>query len=110
MRHIHRLGEEVLGAELHRFDRGFDVALAGQQNHGRAFAPQPLEHDEAARVGEMQVEQHHVGPDAMERVHRLLAGAVAPHFVADALEIVADRAQHGDIIVHQQQGISHGAP
>ena len=31
--HVHRLGEEVLGAELHRPDRGGHIGLAGQQDH-----------------------------------------------------------------------------
>ena len=110
MRHVHRLGEEILGAELHRFHRGLDVALPGQQDHRRALTPQPLEHDEPVRVGEVQVEQHHVGAHAVERVHRLLAGAVPPHFVADALEVVPDGADHIGIIVDEQQRISHDEP
>ena len=110
MRHVDGLGEKVLGAELHRFDGGLDVALAGQQNHRRTFPPQPLQHDEPARVGEMQVEEHHVGTHAVERLHRLLAGAVAPDLVADALEVVADGAQHARVIVHEQQRISHDEP
>ncbi len=58
----------------------------------------------------MQIEQHDVGAHAVERVYRLLAGPVAPHLVADALEVVPDRAEHARVIVDQQQRVSHDMP
>ena len=107
VRHIYRLREKILGAELHRLDRGFDVALPGQQDNGAVLAPQPLQDDEAARVGQTQVEDHDVGPHSAKRLDPLFAGALAPHLVADALEVVADAPQHRRIVVDQQQGVSH---
>ena len=108
--HVDRLGEKILGAELHGADGGLDVALPGQQYDRGAVATQPLEYDQAVRIGKMQVEQNDVGPDALERVDRLPAGAFAPHLVADALEILADRAQHAWVVIDEQQRISHGVP
>ena len=58
----------------------------------------------------MQVEEHDVGADALKRVHRLLAGSVPPHLVADALEVFPDGADHARVIVHEQQRISHDVP
>ena len=110
MRHVHGLGQKILGTELHRFHRGLDVALAGQQNHRRTLPAQSLEHGEPARVGEMEIEQHDVGAHAVKRVYRLLAGPVAPDLVADALEVVPDRAEHARVIVDQQQRVSHDVP
>ena len=96
--------------ELHRPHGRLDVSLSSQKNHGRAFAAQPLEHDEPARIGKMEIEEYDVGAHPLERLHRLLARALAPHLVREALEIIADRAQHARVVVNQEQRVSHDAP
>ena len=110
MRHVDGLGEKVLRAELHRLHGRLDVALAGQEDHRGAFAAQSLQNDQATRIRQMQIEHDDVGTYSAVRLHRLLARALAPHFVADALEVVADRAQDRRIVVDEQQRVSHDVP
>src|SRR3989440_5445882 len=76
----------------------------------RALRAQPLEHLEAAHVGEVQVEDHHIGAQPLERRHAPLSRVLARHLVAEALEVVPDGAHHVGVVVHQEQGLSHGGP
>ena len=57
----------------------------------RIEVAQALEHLEAVDVGHPQVEQHHVGPQALDRVERRLA-AVG---FADELEAAVDAGPRG---------------
>src|SRR5439155_1606289 len=91
-------------------DRGLNVPLTRQENDRRALRAQPLEHLEAAHVGEVQVEDHHVGAEPLERRHAPLSRVLARHLVAEALEVVPDGAYHIGVVVDQEQGLSHGGP
>ena len=44
-----------------------------------------------------------------ERLHAAVAGRLAQHLVAEALEVVPDRAQNGLVVVDQQQSVTHAA-
>src|SRR5207302_939629 len=103
-----RLREKMLGAELHGAYRGLDVALAREQNDRRALRAQALEHIEAAHVGEVQIKDHHVGAQSLERRHAPFSGVLPRHLVAQALEVVTYRPHHIGVIVDEEYGLSHG--
>ena len=82
--HVDRLGEEVLGAELHGADGGGDVALAGQQDDGGVPLAQVLEHLQAVHAGEAEVEDDHLGPQAVEGGQARLAAQLPGDLVRRA--------------------------
>src|SRR3989442_15881936 len=57
----------------------------------------------------MEIQDHDFGPQPLERRHALLAGPLARHLVAQALEVVPDGAEHVAVVIDEQQGLSHGA-
>ncbi len=78
----------------------------------RVEVAQALEHLEAVDVGHPQVEQHHVGPQPLDRLERRLAA----FGFADQLEAVVepDRAAHAasehGTVVDDQDADGAGAP
>jgi len=107
--HVDRLDHEVLGTELHRAHRGLDIALAGEQDDRGAARAQLLQHVEAAGAGEVEIQDHHLGPEPLVRLQSRLASRFARHLIAEALEVVADGPQHVRVIVDEEQRVSHGA-
>ncbi len=105
--HVHRLGEEVLGAELHGADRGGDVALAGEENDGGVPLPQVLEDLQAVHPRQAQVQDHHLGPQAIERGQPRLAAQLPGDLVRQPLEVVPDAAQNVDIVIDEEDGSGH---
>ena len=105
--HVHRLGEEVLGAELHGADRGGDVALAGEEDDGGVPLAQVLEHLQAVHPRQAQVEDDHLGPQAIERGQPRLAAQLPGDLVRQALEVVPDAAQNVDIVIDEEDGSGH---
>jgi hypothetical protein len=97
--HVDGLGEEVFGAELHRANRGGDVGLAGEEDDGGVALAEVLQHLHAVHPGEPEVEDHHLRAQAVEGGQPGLAAQLASDLVADPLEVVADAAQHVNVVV-----------
>src|SRR3989442_12364661 len=57
----------------------------------------------------MEVQDPDLGTEPLERRPALLAGPLARHLVAEALEVVPHGAEHVGVVIDQQQGLSHGA-
>ena len=108
--HVHRLGEEILGAELHGPDRGGDVALAGQQDDGGVPLPEVLQYLHAVHPGQPEVEDDHLGAQPVEGGQTGLAAQLPGDLVAQALEVVPDAAQNVDVVIDEEDGSGHGAP
>ena len=105
--HVHRLGQEVLGAELHGPDRGGHVGLAGQENHRGIPLAQVFQHLHAVHAGQPQIQDDDLGPDPVERGQSGLAAQLPGDLVAEPLEVVPDAAQNVDIVIDEQDGGSH---
>ena len=81
--HVHRLGEEVLGAELHGADRGGDVALAGEEDDGGVPLAQVLEHLQAVHARQPEIQDDDFGPEAVEGGQPRLAAQLPGDLVAE---------------------------
>src|SRR2546426_9690911 len=57
----------------------------------------------------MEIQDDDFGMQPLERRHALLAGPLARHLVAEALEVVPHGAEHVGVVIDEQQGLSHGA-
>ena len=107
--HVHRLGQEVLGAELHGADRGGDVALAGEQDDGGVPLAQVLQHLHAVHARQPEIQDDDLGPQPVEGGQARLAAQLPGHLVAQALEVVPDAAQNVDIVIDEENGSGHAA-
>ena len=90
VRHVDRLGEEILRAELHRADGGGNVAVAGEQNDGSVPLAQVLQNLHAVHAGESEVEDDDIGTHPVEGGQPGLAAQLPGDLVAQALEVVTD--------------------
>ena len=106
--HVHRLGEEILGAQLHRPDGGGEVGLAGQEDHAGVTLLEPFEDLEAVHSRQPQVEHHDLGLQPVVGRQSVLAAQLPRHLVAEVLEIASQGAEDIGIVIDQQDGISHG--
>ena len=61
VRHVHRLGQEVLGAELHGAHRGGDVAVAGEEDDRGVPVAQMLQHLHPVHAGKPEIQDDDVG-------------------------------------------------
>ena len=108
--HVHRLGQEVLGAELHGPDGGRDVGLAGEQDDGRVPLPHALQHLHPIHSGQAEVEDHDLRPEPVEGGESGLAAQLPRDLVAEPLEVVPDAAQHVHIVVDEKHRTGHASP
>jgi hypothetical protein len=108
--HVHRLGEEVLGAELHRPDRGGDVGLAREQDDGRIALPQALQHLHPVHPRQAKIEDHHLRPQPVEGGEPSLAAQLPGDLVAQPLEVVPDAAQYVNVVVDEKHRTGHASP
>ena len=100
--HVHRLGQEVLGAELHGAHRRGDVRLAREQDDGGVPLAQVLQHFQAIHPGKPEIQHDHLRPKPIEGGQACLPAQLPCDLIAQSLEIVSDTAQNVDIIVDQQ--------
>ena len=107
VRHVHGLGQEVLGAELHGAHCGGDVAVAGEENDGGIPVAQMLQHLHPVHAGKPKIEDDDVGTEPVVRGQPRLPAQLAGNLVAQALEVVADAPQDIDIVVDQKYRIRH---
>jgi hypothetical protein len=105
--HVDRLGEEVLGSELHRADGDGHVGLRGEQDDRGVPLPEAFQHLHAVDPGKEEVEDDHLGPEPVERGEPGLAAQLPGDLVAQPLEIVADTAQNIDVIIDEKYGSGH---
>ena len=79
LRHAIRLGEVVVGAELHRVDRRLDGAVAGDDDdfRRRQLVADLPQHLEPVHLRHHDVEQRHVERLGAQRIERGAAVAVA---------------------------------
>ena len=104
-----RLGEVVVGAELHRLHRRADGADGGDQHHlqARVEPLQPLQHLDSFHPGQPHVEEAHVhvavadGLDRGRPVRRLEHLAAVEHHLDG-------RAHPGLVVDHQDHGAGVG--
>jgi hypothetical protein len=66
-----------------------------------------LQHFHAIHAGQAQVQNHHFRPEPVEGCQAGLTAQFTGHFVAEALEVVADTAQNVDIVIDKQDGAGH---
>ena len=104
---VDRLREEVLGPELHRAHGRLDVTLPREQDDGAAARAQPFQHVEPARIRQVEVEDHYLGPHPLELVEARLAGLRAGDLEAEPVEVVAQRLAQVGVVVDQQDAVSH---
>ena len=99
---VHRFGEEIQSAALHRLHAHGDVAVAGEKNDGKlaAFRRQSLLQLQAIQAGHRDVEHETAGGAAVvsfkELPGRTERGDVKPGRAQQAREAF----QHGGIVVH----------
>jgi hypothetical protein len=105
--HVHRLGQEVFGAELHGADGGGDVGLPGEEDDGGVALAQALQHLHPVHAREPEVEDHHLGPDPVEGGQPGLAAQLTGDLVAQPLEVVADAAEDVNVVVDEEDGSGH---
>jgi hypothetical protein len=105
--HVHRLGEEVLGAELHGPDSGGDVRFGRKQDDRGVPLAEALQHLHAVDPGKVQVEDDHLGAEPVERGQARLAAQLPGDLVAELLEIVADAAEHIDVVIDEENRYGH---
>src|SRR5438105_384452 len=55
----------------------------------------------------MQVENHHVGAEAVERLETGLRRLGPPHLVADSIEVIPHGTQHVGVVVDQENAVRH---
>jgi hypothetical protein len=83
-----RLDQEIPRAVLHRLDRDVDRTVRGDHHAGAGqfLRLDDLQDLEPADVGQMDVQQHHVGQIGADRGQRRLAGFGDRHRIAAAVE------------------------
>src|SRR5690348_2667409 len=99
----------MLGAELHRADRGGDVPVAREQDDRASLRAEPLEQLEPIQVWEMQIEDDDGRADALECLVARPCRIRARDLIPDTVEVVADGAQHVRVVIDEQDAVSHGA-
>ena len=107
----HRLGEEVVAADPQGAVERVEVALRGEEHDRRLGTARsgadPLAHRDAVHVGHLDVEQHAIGPLAIEGHECVGAAAREHHEVALTLQ---RRARHGpaDLVVIDDEDLGSG--
>ena len=116
LRHPVRLGEVVVGAELHRADRAVDRRVPRDDDDlgGRRILPHRAQHLEAVHRGHQDVEERDVEALRAQRVERRAAIRALRH-VAAALdeELREHGAQMRLVLRHEHfdpRGLVHAAP
>jgi hypothetical protein len=105
--HVHGLGEEVLRPELHGPDRSADVRFGGEEDDRGVPLAEALQHLHAVDPGKVEVEDDHFGPEPVEGGQARLATQLPGDLVAELLEVVADAAQHIDIVIDEENRYRH---
>ena len=103
---LERLLDEVVGAELDRGDRGFDVAVAGDHHH-RHVAVLLLDHFQQLQAVEPRalhpdVEQHQMRPARLDRRQRLVGIARKAASMALVRENAGDELADVVLVVDDQ--------
>ena len=100
---VERLVGEVVGADLHRLDRGVHRGVGGQQDDDDVGVVllDPAQHGDAVDVGQLVVEQHEIDAvgDALER---LLAGRRLHHVVPVGPQALDQRPADQRLVVDDQ--------
>src|SRR5439155_1630422 len=106
---VERLLEEIVGAELGRFDGGLDGAVARDHHDLRARVElaQLAQRLEAVHALHLDVEQHEVGPELGVEAQRLGAGGARAHFEVLVLEQLGQRLTDALLVVHDQHAPAH---
>jgi hypothetical protein len=106
-----RLDQVVEGAALHRLDGRLRRPVGGDEDH-RALGVEGVdvaEDVEAGAVGQLQVEDDHVGPVLGQAGQPLGRGARRQHLCPLGLEDAAEGVEDGRLIVDDQKR-RHGSP
>src|SRR5229473_3098507 len=105
-----RLLDEIGRAELERLRRLAGRGAAGEHDHGRRQWPgKAREEREPALVRKPQVEDHRVGRIAREGLVRFRRRGGGLGAIALVAQQAADPAQHGRIVVDEEDAPAHGA-
>ena len=104
---VHRLGQEILGAELHGLHRGGDVAVTGQEDDRGVSLLEAGQGLQPIHAGQVQVEHHHLGAEPVVGGETGFGIELAGYLVAGPLEDDADRSQDVHIVIDQQYRIRH---
>ncbi len=110
MLHVHRLGQKILGTQLHGPHRGWHVGLTSQEDHRGVALPQVFQYLHAIHAGEPQIQDDDFGPQAVERGQAGLAAQLPGDLVAEPFEVVPDAAQNVDVVINEQDGAGHVVP
>ena len=106
---VYRLGQQIGGPQLQRFQLGGRIALRGQYDHRRIaqlLVPAHFRQDvEARHLRHHQVQEQNVRAMLHEQSHRLLglAGGDEAH-VARLFQVGLYHLQHQRIVVHHHHG------
>ena len=102
------LGDVVVGPGVERLDLGRLLALAGEDDDRRRAAPADLAaHGDAVEAGHGEVEDHEVGALGVVAAQRLVAVVGGAHPVADAADERRDGADHGRLVVDDEDPQAH---
>jgi hypothetical protein len=83
------------------------LGLAGEHDDGGVARHQHFENVEPRHSGEVHVQEHQVGALRLVGAHAVLAGQRLVRLPPQPVEVPAQEAEHGRIIVDQQDGASH---
>ena len=100
-----RLHHEVVRAFAHRLDRDFHRAVRGDDDdrRGQVARLDPAQDVEPVGVGQLDVEQHHVGDGLVENLDRVLSRLGVDQFDVDLLQHLVIEAHDRGRVLNQQQ-------
>ena len=107
---LERLGEVVVGAAAHRFERQLLGSVRGHQDQ-RGVGPAPRElrqQREAVDARHPQIAEHDVGHRVLEAGERVLAAAREGDLVAFGAQHQREAFPQRIIVVHDQNALRHG--
>ena len=101
---LHRLGDELVGAELQPDDAVEVVASGGQDDNGHQGAPctQLAADAEAVHAGQHEVQHHEVGRNLASHVDGRLAPADPMDLERVARQVLDDELAQPLVVLHQQ--------
>ena len=98
-----RLGDVVVGAGIERLDLGGLLALPGQDDDRRGAPPPDFLADrDPVEAGHRKIQDHQVRAVGVEAAQRFVAVVGRAHPVADAADQRGHGADHGRLIVDDQ--------